>query len=49
LTLSEVRIGNRVFYAGHMGDLLAEEQEQERMISILSSAVDPYELCNYRD
>jgi len=24
-----------------MGDLLAEEQEQERMISILSSAVDP--------
>jgi len=35
LTLSEARIGKRVFFTGIMRDLSAEEEEHERMLSIL--------------
>jgi len=41
LTLSEAKIDNVILFTGIMRDLSAEEEEKERMLSILSSAVDP--------
>jgi two-component system sensor kinase FixL len=41
LTLSEAKIDNVILVTGIMRDLSAEEEEKERMLSILSSAVDP--------
>lgn len=41
LTISEAKIGDEVFFTGILRDLSAEEQQQERMISILLAAVDP--------
>jgi PAS domain S-box-containing protein len=41
LTVSEAKIDNKLFFTGILRDLSNEEAEYERMMSILTSAVDP--------
>jgi PAS domain S-box-containing protein len=41
LTVSEAKIGEDVFFTAILRDLTVEEQERERMLSMITSAVDP--------
>jgi PAS domain S-box-containing protein len=48
LTLSEARLGSELFFTGILRDLSIEEAENNRMLSILKSAVDPIVQINER-
>lgn len=41
LTVSEAKIGEETFFTAILRDLTVEEQERERMLSMITSAVDP--------
>mmetsp|Transcript_31713 Transcript_31713/g.94898 ORF Transcript_31713/g.94898 Transcript_31713/m.94898 type:complete len:603 (-) Transcript_31713:178-1986(-) len=41
LTLSESKVGTKTYFTGIMRDMSAEEQERDRLVSLIESAVDP--------